>query len=196
MSRVTVWTRRAGPTCGSTCARCATGHVATVLLTTHYLNEADALCDRILVINNGAIVAEGTPEELKQRVAGDQVTLTVEPADAAAATAAQQGWAGRLYRACGVVAASTRRGAPLRNRPPPEAAGPGPGDCAHQLLFCMVVTSFGVGRRCVGGSSRDTLKSPALVTHGAHLSLLRRCGGARAGARARCSNRTDGSTLS
>jgi ABC-2 type transport system ATP-binding protein len=42
----------------------------TVLLTTHYLEEADTLADRILVIAEGAIVAEGTPLEIKSRVAG------------------------------------------------------------------------------------------------------------------------------
>ena len=49
----------------------------TVFMTTHYLDEADALCDRIAIIDYGKIVAEGTPEELKRAVAGDVVTLTV-----------------------------------------------------------------------------------------------------------------------
>src|SRR5213076_1550524 len=49
----------------------------TVFLTTHYLDEADALCDRILVIDYGKIVAEGAPEELKRRIAGDVITLAV-----------------------------------------------------------------------------------------------------------------------
>ncbi len=49
----------------------------TVFLTTHYLDEADALCDRIAIIDYGKIVAEGTPEELKRAVAGDVVTLSV-----------------------------------------------------------------------------------------------------------------------
>jgi ABC-2 type transport system ATP-binding protein len=49
----------------------------TVFLTTHYLDEADALCDRIAIIDYGKIVAEGTPEELKRAVAGDVITLTV-----------------------------------------------------------------------------------------------------------------------
>jgi ABC-2 type transport system ATP-binding protein len=49
----------------------------TVFLTTHYLDEADALCDRIAIIDYGKIVAEGTPDELKRAVAGDVVTLTV-----------------------------------------------------------------------------------------------------------------------
>jgi ABC-2 type transport system ATP-binding protein len=47
----------------------------TVFLTTHYLDEADALCDRILIIDFGRIVAEGTPEELKHRISGDLVTI-------------------------------------------------------------------------------------------------------------------------
>jgi ABC-2 type transport system ATP-binding protein len=49
----------------------------TVFLTTHYLDEADALCDRIAIIDHGKIVATGTPEELKRAVAGDVVTLSV-----------------------------------------------------------------------------------------------------------------------
>ena len=49
----------------------------TVFLTTHYLDEADALCDRVLVIDYGRIVAEGTPEELKRRISGDVITLSV-----------------------------------------------------------------------------------------------------------------------
>ncbi|HUX70827.1 MAG TPA: DUF4162 domain-containing protein, partial [Cellulomonadaceae bacterium] len=50
---------------------------STVFLTTHYLDEADALCDRILVIDHGTIVAEGSPDELKRRVSGDAIVLTM-----------------------------------------------------------------------------------------------------------------------
>ena len=46
----------------------------TILLTTHYMFEADALCDRIAVISNGNIVAEGTPGQLKSRVESGSVT--------------------------------------------------------------------------------------------------------------------------
>ena len=45
----------------------------TVLLTTHYLQEADALADRIVVIHQGSIIAEGTPDEIKARTAGRQI---------------------------------------------------------------------------------------------------------------------------
>jgi ABC-2 type transport system ATP-binding protein len=50
----------------------------TVFLTTHYLEEADALCDRLAIIDGGRIVTEGTPEALKRGVAGDVVTLGFE----------------------------------------------------------------------------------------------------------------------
>jgi ABC-2 type transport system ATP-binding protein len=49
----------------------------TVLLTTHYMFEADQLCDRIAVIANGAIVGEGTPKDLKAVVA-DQTVIEIE----------------------------------------------------------------------------------------------------------------------
>ncbi|MBN9101827.1 MAG: ATP-binding cassette domain-containing protein [Pseudonocardia sp.] len=63
-------------------------HGTTLFLTTHYLDEADALCDRILVIDKGTIVAEGTPDELKRRVSGDLVLVgTTDPARAADITA-------------------------------------------------------------------------------------------------------------
>jgi len=45
----------------------------SVLLTTHYLEEADALADRIVLISRGRIVAEGTPAEIKARVAGRKI---------------------------------------------------------------------------------------------------------------------------
>jgi len=47
----------------------------TILLTTHYLEEADSLCNRIVIINRGKKVVEGTPEELKSRYAYDVIEL-------------------------------------------------------------------------------------------------------------------------
>ncbi|HYA54109.1 MAG TPA: ATP-binding cassette domain-containing protein [Thermoplasmata archaeon] len=47
----------------------------TVFLTTHYLDEADGMCDRIAIIDHGKIVATGTPSELKDRLGGDVVTV-------------------------------------------------------------------------------------------------------------------------
>ncbi|HEY4183137.1 MAG TPA: ATP-binding cassette domain-containing protein [Kofleriaceae bacterium] len=59
-------------------------HGTTILLTTHYLDEADALCDRIMIIDHGTIVATGTPDELKRKISGDLVTFEVD--DVAKAT--------------------------------------------------------------------------------------------------------------
>ena len=49
----------------------------TVFLTTHYLEEADALCDRLMIMDHGLIVAEGTPRALKQQVAGDAIVISL-----------------------------------------------------------------------------------------------------------------------
>ena len=80
---------------------------ATVFLTTHYLEEADALCDRILIIDDGRIVAKGTPDELKRQVSGDLITLSVtgEGSDVAAvaAIAAEFADAGSLQVEGGTV---------------------------------------------------------------------------------------------
>jgi len=59
----------------------------TVFLTTHYLDEADALCDRVLVIDKGTIVASGTPDALKSSVGGDLLTVTAASAGESAGIA-------------------------------------------------------------------------------------------------------------
>jgi ABC-2 type transport system ATP-binding protein len=49
------------------------GRGKTILLTTHYLEEADALADRVAVINRGEIIAEGTPSEIKAKTCGRRI---------------------------------------------------------------------------------------------------------------------------
>jgi ABC-2 type transport system ATP-binding protein len=56
----------------------------TVVLTTHYLDEADALADRLLVMDHGVIVADDTSENLKSKLSGDVITVTVTDPQAAA----------------------------------------------------------------------------------------------------------------
>ncbi|MCM3313965.1 ABC transporter ATP-binding protein [Bacillus sp. FSL K6-6483] len=56
----------------------------TVLLTTHYMEEADELADRIAFMNEGRIVAEGTPDEMKNKVGGDTITIECREAQVAA----------------------------------------------------------------------------------------------------------------
>jgi ABC-2 type transport system ATP-binding protein len=63
----------------------------TIVLTTQYLEEADQLAERISVIDVGAIIAEGTADELKDRVGGDVLDLTLhDRADTASAVALLQ----------------------------------------------------------------------------------------------------------
>jgi len=50
----------------------------TIFLTTHYLEEADALCDRVAIIDHGKILTLGSPEELKKGLGGDVVTVRVD----------------------------------------------------------------------------------------------------------------------
>ena len=50
----------------------------TVVLTTHYLEEADALADRIVVINKGSVIAEGTPAEIKSLTAGKKIRCVTD----------------------------------------------------------------------------------------------------------------------
>lgn len=49
----------------------------TVLITSHYLEEIDALADRLAIIDRGVVIDEGTPSELKAKIGGDRVTLRI-----------------------------------------------------------------------------------------------------------------------
>ena len=89
---------------------------ATVLLTTQYLEEADALADEISVIDHGKVIAHGTPRRAQARIVGGQ-TLEVRPADAA-----------RLARVSRVLAAVA--GGRAESPRPGRAAVPVRGDAA------------------------------------------------------------------
>jgi ABC-2 type transport system ATP-binding protein len=67
---------------------------ATIFLTTQYLEEADQLCDRVAIIDDGEIVAQGTPQQLKEGMGHDVVSLSLQGADAAETEAALAGLSG------------------------------------------------------------------------------------------------------
>lgn len=56
----------------------------TIFLTTHYLEEADSLCDRVMIVDHGLVVAEGAPKDLKRQVSGDSVLVVLKDAERAA----------------------------------------------------------------------------------------------------------------
>jgi len=66
-------------------ARLAADDQTTVLLTTHYLDEADHLAGRLAIVDRGRVVAEGTPDELKSELHGDTVHVDFDNSETAAA---------------------------------------------------------------------------------------------------------------
>jgi ABC-2 type transport system ATP-binding protein len=81
----------------------------TVLLTTHYLDEADRLADRLAIVDHGRVVVEGTAEDLKRELRGDAIVVEL-------GTAAQMRPPSRLGRVPGLHEISSDGGSSLRAR--------------------------------------------------------------------------------
>ena len=62
-------------------------HGTTIVLTTHYLDEADSMAERVIVIDHGRLIADDTPAQLKADHAGDRITLTFDTEDEASRAA-------------------------------------------------------------------------------------------------------------
>lgn len=60
----------------------------TVFLTTHYLDEADSMAERVMIMDHGQVIANDTPERLKANLAGDRITVDADGAETAAEVAA------------------------------------------------------------------------------------------------------------
>ncbi|MBC7813209.1 MAG: ATP-binding cassette domain-containing protein [Burkholderiales bacterium] len=59
-------------------------HGTTIFMTTHYLDEADSMAERVLVIDHGLVIADDTPAHLKDNLAGDRITITIADSNCAA----------------------------------------------------------------------------------------------------------------
>ena len=76
----------------------------TMFLTTHYMEEADRLCDRLAIVDGGKIAVEGTPSELKRSIAADSVEIALAHSDGTESLAAAQASAlARLRSIDGVI---------------------------------------------------------------------------------------------
>jgi ABC-2 type transport system ATP-binding protein len=96
--------------------RLRVAHGTTIVLTTHYLDEADALADRVVVVDHGLVIADDTPERLKADLAGDRVAVTAaDVADVPAlVTAVERTGAAQHVASSGpVVSARVRGGSTL-----------------------------------------------------------------------------------
>jgi len=91
-------------------------HGTTIVLTTHYLDEADAMADRVVVVDHGTVIADDTPERLKADLAGDHIVITAAHTEDAAAVAAavdRTGAASRCHADGAVVTARVQGGSAL-----------------------------------------------------------------------------------
>ena len=98
---------------------------ATVFLTTHYLDEADALADRIVIIDQGEIVASDTSDNLKAQVSGDLVSLEVAGDEQVRVAAERLGSVAESVDVSGRVVSGSRT--PRRSRRTGPAARHGGG---------------------------------------------------------------------
>ena len=107
-----------------------------MFLTTHYLDEADALSDRIMIIDQGRIIASDTAENLKAAVSGDLVDLEVaDPSRVSDAATALQA----IAEPCEVDGQHVRGGSPAPGRP-------SPGCCASSTAPTIDLDSIEVHR--------------------------------------------------
>ena len=91
-------------------------HGTTLFLTTHYLDEADAMAERVVIVDAGRVIADGTAARLKADLAGDHITITTRDGGHAADAAAI------AVRMTGRDADVTRRAGTVRLRVPDAAA--------------------------------------------------------------------------
>jgi lipooligosaccharide transport system ATP-binding protein len=69
----------------------------TVILTTHYMDEAEQLCDRLIILDKGKIVAEGNPRDLIEKHVSSQVLEMIPPSDELLRLVKENGWTFERY---------------------------------------------------------------------------------------------------
>ncbi|SKC40248.1 ABC transporter ATP-binding protein [Krasilnikoviella flava] len=145
--------------------RMAAGDGMTILLTTHYLEEADRLADQVAIVDAGRVVTAGTPDALKDELRGDGVTVDLDDGATAAAAVPVAG------RVPGVVDVAAD-GSVLRARADAGATA------LPALLAALDAAGIGVR---AAGLSRPTLDDVYLRHTGRSLEAAHRAAGTSAG---------------
>lgn len=91
-------------------------HDITVVLTTHYMDEADRLCDRIAIMDYGRIIALDTPAELKETLEGDVITVKADNLDALSQVIAEKLGLNKTQTVNGTLEITVRNGKSLMPR--------------------------------------------------------------------------------
>ena len=94
--------------------RLRTEHNTTIVLTTHYLDEADTLADRVIVIDHGRVIADDTPQRLKTELVGDHLVVGTTPAAASTLAALVERFDPRSVTVAGGVVTARMASAPAR----------------------------------------------------------------------------------
>jgi len=82
----------------------------TIILTTHYMDEADKVCSRVAIIDHGKIIAVDTPENLKNTLGGDVISLKCEGGEACITDLSKQNWVKSTVKHDGIVDVRVEKG--------------------------------------------------------------------------------------
>lgn len=82
----------------------------TIILTTHYMDEADKVCSEVAIIDHGKIIAVGTPESLKNKLGGDVISLTCDGGDGCITELSKQSWVKSAIKHDGFIDVRVEKG--------------------------------------------------------------------------------------
>ena len=115
-------------------SRLASAEQLTILLTTHYLEEADRLAERVAIVSQGKVVVDGAPEALKRALRGDAVTIELANGDGCARRRARARRCPTCTRCSSTATASTHASSRGRRRCPACSPRSTPPECGVQAV--------------------------------------------------------------
>ncbi|MEK6977587.1 MAG: ATP-binding cassette domain-containing protein [Candidatus Hydrothermarchaeota archaeon] len=135
----------------------------TMILTTHYMEEADSLCHRVAIIDKGRIIALDAPRKLKEKVGEDVITVMASEPERFVGLLKAESWAEEVHLADGVISLGVRGGEGLIPRVIDLARRSGIEVCSVGLhkptLEDVFIGYTGKGIREEKGNARDRIRS-------------------------------------